>query len=1167
MRQNKFKNFFLTTMMMVVCFSFWGNQANAADLPQSDYNAYMLGLDTAIKNDPQGDSLFLYLFGIAPKHPYTSSTGPDYPDKLGSIVYETHNDGTPLASPATPASISAFASSYIDGMKAVYELDQHLQAFTSDQRMGFVTIYGSSVSGRVFSVIPSSPSTSPNYVKFLYDTVSDPNNYKTAGIFIDNFEHAWDLLKTLRQSYTYKKWGGTLGQTVSVVGLDIIKILTKINIPNTGNLQQITTPDDGNDLNEPNDLSELFGLMYASADAVTKAWTDPLEFMQDFIRAAELLQVLSENSGEGLASYAALTGVYIRDYNVFAATGSVEKMTQYEIDALFGMMFYADGSHSVAYDDPYGFLDGLDRATALLDAIQDGGETAISQIFVLTGADFSPANPMNPFKTSVLFGLMYDNTGTPTLAYTDPVAYVNALLNDDNIYYVTALYEKLKEQSAIGYYNQIIGTHMTTSQMATGDFQFLIDNLYGRVSSTGDTLESIIALIGGSVVDVDGNNVDDRIDAFIAEYVSDVKTLTPKANTLYDLLVSNNAFETFNMVTGSQLISTGTRPKDYQYLFSSMFNANGTHTDAYDLPQTYIDQLQDLVTHSQSLFDAINSHNAFDAFNSITSLNINANTYQTTLLGVSFGAATIGSEIISPEWSGQFARFIHSLAQLFYGNDQQKYEYYMNQYNSLITDVQRYYNQDNVAPYAVYRDGAIYVGPTGHGWATPNAEGGLASAYLGLASVGYNPFILGGGVSLTEEQQAKMYSYFSYFAGQANPSNGLIKTFYNPQGGQWQQEIMCSSYDLSLMIIGGSDALASKLITTLSTNGISASGGVLNNLWYDSSLVLDWEGWDWAVTGGNNAWVGIASIQYSYRTGDNKGLDFARNIANFLLTLQDADGGMRMGPKGLWHDLNYLYPDGEGFYWNTKSLENNESILAFFDLMYEMTGEAQYKTTADQIYGWMKNMYDSSNDIFHRGMRYDNGTWKYDDVLLGEDTFATDTISWLPIQRMVEDAYFGATSAERIAAIERIYQEAFQRAGVSYSHLPKEVYEKMFGLMFDIDGFHTDAYDDPDQYVIDLIAYINNEAELQAYYDALSADQKSFWAANFTDPINVIITWADDPATPAIEPDYNYAAFVATFDKAYQLYVFYMGLSSAQKTQFTNLYGTDMFVIVTMMYD
>ncbi|MDD4202736.1 MAG: hypothetical protein PHQ52_04645, partial [Candidatus Omnitrophica bacterium] len=59
----------------------------------------------------------------------------------------------------------------------------------------------------------------------------------------------------------------------------------------------------------------------------------------------------------------------------------------------------------------------------------------------------------------------------------------------------------------------------------------------------------------------------------------------------------------------------------------------------------------------------------------------------------------------------------------------------------------------------------------------------------------------------------------------------------------------------------------------------------------------------------------------------------------------------------------------------------------------------------------------------------------------------------------------------------------------------------------------------------------------------------------------------DDPATPEVEPDYNYTTFTGTFEKAYQLYQFYMGLSSTDKTNFENLYGLDMFVIVTMMYD
>lgn len=63
-------------------------------------------------------------------------------------------------------------------------------------------------------------------------------------------------------------------------------------------------------------------------------------------------------------------------------------------------------------------------------------------------------------------------------------------------------------------------------------------------------------------------------------------------------------------------------------------------------------------------------------------------------------------------------------------------------------------------------------------------------------------------------------------------------------------------------------------------------------------------GVDWSVRTGANAWLGIASYQLFRETGDSKYFDFASEIADFILRLQDKDpnsasyGGVRLGPAG-----------------------------------------------------------------------------------------------------------------------------------------------------------------------------------------------------------------------------------------------------------------------------
>jgi hypothetical protein len=63
-------------------------------------------------------------------------------------------------------------------------------------------------------------------------------------------------------------------------------------------------------------------------------------------------------------------------------------------------------------------------------------------------------------------------------------------------------------------------------------------------------------------------------------------------------------------------------------------------------------------------------------------------------------------------------------------------------------------------------------------------------------------------------------------------------------------------------------------------------------------------GVEWSVRTGANVWLGIASFQLFRETGDPKYFDFASQIADFALRLQEKDpnnpafGGVRLGPAG-----------------------------------------------------------------------------------------------------------------------------------------------------------------------------------------------------------------------------------------------------------------------------
>jgi hypothetical protein len=220
---------------------------------------------------------------------------------------------------------------------------------------------------------------------------------------------------------------------------------------------------------------------------------------------------------------------------------------------------------------------------------------------------------------------------------------------------------------------------------------------------------------------------------------------------------------------------------------------------------------------------------------------------------------------------------------------------------------------------------------------------------------------------------------------------GLIRSFL---GGDEVTSARSSSYD---NVLAGlmDDGVARQFLDLLirhnaNPQSIAADPQTYSDLFrdgvVDSIRVADlspdtrwWDIWDWGVTAGNNAWVGILALDQFKKTNDPRYLDLAVERAQFLVPLQDSDGGIRRGPLT---ELGYLY---------TKSTENNWSVLAFLDLYNETakaTGRPVYTFEAERIYEWlMTEMYDPENNLFRRGSNYINGVWVNDSLDHAGDQF------------------------------------------------------------------------------------------------------------------------------------------------------------------------------------
>ncbi|HPM43364.1 MAG TPA: hypothetical protein PLV52_06000, partial [Candidatus Omnitrophota bacterium] len=247
-----------------------------------------------------------------------------------------------------------------------------------------------------------------------------------------------------------------------------------------------------------------------------------------------------------------------------------------------------------------------------------------------------------------------------------------------------------------------------------------------------------------------------------------------------------------------------------------------------------------------------------------------------------------------------------------------------------------------------------------------------------------------------------------------------------------------NTYDLSLLAIMHPE-IGRKIIGALAKNSTVPSGesspqtmaapgafdpdnGVFNTIRINNFEGEWYTTWDWRIHGGPNAWLAMAALHDYYNFKSGSSLKFAMERCLFLLSLEDTkDKGFRMGPKGQPSPNN----DNE-FYWNIKSSENNESIIYAFDMLYKVTGDPESKAAADRAYEWLKTMYDKEAHLFARGQSLQNGVWVTDPIEL----FASDTTTWAPIERMLEDPFFGATKADRLAEFERMVEATLTRTGV-----------------------------------------------------------------------------------------------------------------------------------------
>lgn len=214
-------------------------------------------------------------------------------------------------------------------------------------------------------------------------------------------------------------------------------------------------------------------------------------------------------------------------------------------------------------------------------------------------------------------------------------------------------------------------------------------------------------------------------------------------------------------------------------------------------------------------------------------------------------------------------------------------------------------------------------------------------------------------LSRRQIEEAAVKNMYQWFTTHQNKFTGLIMSFEgDPSINNW-----AFTYDQSLacqvFLISGDTERAKKILSFYRDKAKRNDRAYINAYNAESGSPVEN-----IIYAGPNVWIGIAALQYTYKTGDKSYLGMAADIAKWTISLKDKEGGLKGGPGVSWY-----------------STEHNLDAYALYEMLYDITGEAKYKAEKDQTLRWIKdNTYSMAGQGMKRGK--------------GDATIATDTMAW-----------------------------------------------------------------------------------------------------------------------------------------------------------------------------
>jgi hypothetical protein len=284
--------------------------------------------------------------------------------------------------------------------------------------------------------------------------------------------------------------------------------------------------------------------------------------------------------------------------------------------------------------------------------------------------------------------------------------------------------------------------------------------------------------------------------------------------------------------------------------------------------------------------------------------------------------------------------------------------------------------------------------------------------------------------------------YIKYFIDRAESNNGfnsLTRSFQNYAGGECPESeslIMygASSYDQAVLgrlsLAGGSTAILDTYIEHFKhigdpNNPVFNSNGNYkdadgNPILYGPYRIMRIAGrdipgwynsWDWIVDTGAAAVLAIYAAEAYQKSQNADYKDLAVSLGEYMISLQDSDGGVRYGPRYMPHD------EGDNFYWHLKSTEQNQRVLYALNAVYEITGLAKYDQAASGIIAWLISMYDKDTHLYHSASEFNGISWQKVDF----GYVATDVMALAPFDIMFTNSSFGSSQTERDNEVDAMF--------------------------------------------------------------------------------------------------------------------------------------------------